>query len=136
METRDAGSYYEPYGNLNISIGQRTDNQNINLWYLARATEYKQLLKTPFTFPIERTFLESLKFLDPGEQESNVILEGKVMEADDTNPDDQLFIFDGYSFQAFDAAEGKWFREQKHGSASGNITIRIEPLKPGKSCKA
>ena len=97
------------------------------MWSLPREDNYSQELGTSYTFTIERWFKESQKFLEPAEPDTDVKLEGFVKESDDNNADDLVFDFNVYRFQAYDVAGHDWKQEQTHDSASGSVTLRIDP---------
>ena len=101
----EVGPTYEPYGNLDLSIGneaKRTVWKVERLKYLSVAVGTSKIIRNSFSFT------ESKGFIDSGK----ITLNGKVMEEDhddDPSSDDLIGKYDGRTFTLAKLKDGVKF---------------------------
>eukprot|EP00111_Clytia_hemisphaerica_P008633 TCONS_00025229-protein len=124
-ENADAGSKYEPYGDMKISIGDRSENQNKPAWHVTRDHCPSYKLSTWYRGPDK--YIEFYEHFDFLKSDGNIFkLHGHAWEAD-SNPDDLIAKFDGFQDDVKKYLDYDWIHfNGKHGNGNEEGEVKIK----------
>eukprot|EP00111_Clytia_hemisphaerica_P012108 TCONS_00035571-protein len=121
-ESADGGTNYEPYGHMEISMGDRSENQKIEAWHQGDPPSTK--LSTWYYGPDKYIeFYEHFDFLKSGIFK----LHGGAWESDSSN-DDTLATFDGFQDDVKKYLDYDWlhfYGGDGQGKEEGTVKIKF-----------
>ena len=119
----DSGKSYEPYGNLDVDIGSKTEYQGLQMWKLEQDS-----FDDGYTYhsDLDTIYFEELEtFTDASQTTSVVQLHGSIKEADN-NSDEVIGYFENMQYQPYELLSEH--TERYYGDDEGwtDVTLLIE----------
>ena len=135
FRANDAGSNYEPYGYLNVDIGNKVGNQRRQMWYVSQSDHLSVPNKHGYTVQLkDQYFTEAVDFMESGQTDVKVYLHGYVKEDDAGDLDDDIGRFEGASYNPHELENGK--KQRFYGREDGSyidVYLKMYDLSKHKS---
>ena len=135
FQTNDAGSNYEPYGYLNVDIGNKVGNQRRQMWYVSQSDHLSVPNKHGYTVQLkDQYFTEAVDFMESDQTDVKVYLHGYVKEDDAGDLNDDIGRFEGTSYNPRELEKGK--KQRFHGQEDGSyvdVYLKMYDLSKHKS---